>query len=103
MSTLPSSRYTQERAGGATCRPVPACTVTMGGSMRIVFVAWVLTVVTLIGVALAVAFWTECAAPDVVIAGIPPERRSVEILARGWRSVGSDSPMWCRPRLYRLF
>jgi hypothetical protein len=75
----------------------------LGASMRTVLVAWVLTVVTLICIALTIAFWTECAARSVVVADIPPERRSVEISARGWRAIDNDERTWCRPRLYRLF
>ena len=71
--------------------------------MKTVLVAWLLVAVTLVGILLTVAFWTECASPAGLrarygssSAGGPAER--------GWRTAGHpQGPFyWCRPRVYRL-
>jgi hypothetical protein len=70
--------------------------------MKAVVVAWLLAVVTLIGVALAVAFWDECTNRTGIEARYGSGGPALE---RGWRIVAfpGGGAYYCRPRLYRLF
>jgi len=68
---------------------------------KTVVVTWALTVVTLVCVALTVAFWTECNASDTDYRDF---QRPTSI-DRGWRAVSLPNGGYylCRPRVYRLF
>ena len=71
--------------------------------MRIVIVAWALTVVTLIAIVFAVALWDECGSEGTVIARYGGEGR--QVLDHGGRFVAwpTGGGYWCRPRIVGLF